>query len=75
MEGNKLGVYFSYKYEPLKVDMKNFMNLITNYLGILDKNDPPPIPEECGSGRGMKKCLSHSFFYDVKKLKDLNKVN
>jgi hypothetical protein len=55
--------------------MKNFMSLITNYLGVLDKKDPPPIPEECGSGKGMKKCLSHSFFYDVKKLRDLDKVN
>ncbi len=75
LEGNKLGVYFSYKYEPLKVDMKNFMNLITNYLGILDKNDPPPVPEECGSGKAMKKCLSHSFFFDLKKLEKLKKIN
>ena len=75
LEGNKLGVYFSYKYEPLKVDMKNFMKLITNYLGILDKKDPPPVPEECGSGKAMKKCLSHNFFYDSEKLKKIKKIN
>lgn len=76
-ESNRLGVYFSYQYEPLKVDMKNFKDLITNYLDVLYQKEPPPIPESCGTkeGKGMKKCLSHSFFYDVKKLKDLDKVN
>ena len=76
-ENNRLGVYFSHQYEPLKVDMKNFKDLITNYLDVLYKKEPPPIPESCGTktGKSMKKCLSHSFFYDVKKLKDLDKVN
>jgi len=73
IESNRLGVYFSYQYEPLKVDMKNFKDLITNYLDVLYKKEPPPIPESCGTkeGKSMKKCLSHSFFYDVKKLKEL----
>jgi hypothetical protein len=77
IEGNRLGVYFSYQYEPLKVDMKNFKDLITNYLDVLYKKEPPPIPESCGTktGKSMKKCLSHSFFYDVKKLRDLDKNN
>jgi len=77
IESNRLGVYFSYQYEPLKVDMKNFKDLITNYLDVLYKKEPPPIPESCGTkaGKSMKKCLSHSFFYDVKKLRDLDKVN
>ena len=77
IENNRLGVYFSHQYEPLKVNMKNFKDLITNYLDVLYQKEPPPIPESCGTkeGRGMKKCLSHSFFYDVKKLKDLDKVN
>jgi hypothetical protein len=77
IESNRLGVYFSYQYEPLKVDMKNFKDLITNYLDVLYKKEPPPIPESCGTkaGKSMKKCLSHSFFYDVKKLRDLDKNN
>ena len=76
-ENNRLGVYFSHQYEPLKVDMKNFKDLITNYLDVLYQKEPPPIPESCGTkeGKGMKKCLSHSFFYDVKKLRDLDKNN
>jgi len=77
VEGNRLNIHFSYKYAPVSVDMKNFINLITKYIDNLYLKEPPPIPDSCGlrGGYDKKKCLMHKHFYDVKKLKDLDKVN
>lgn len=68
---------FNHKHELIVEDIGkiNFKKL--KPVDVLYKKEPPPIPESCGTkeGKSMKKCLSHSFFYDLKKLKDLDKVN
>ena len=43
--------------------MNKFKNIITNYLEVMHKKNPPPPPEDCD------KCLMHKHFYDPKKLK------
>jgi hypothetical protein len=77
IEGNHLNIHFSYKYVPIFIDMKNFKNLITKYIDNLYLKEPLSIPDSCGlkGGYEKKKCLMHKYFYDVKKLKDLDKVN
>lgn len=72
MESNRLGVYFSHQYEPVKINMKNFMNLITKFISNLYQENPPPIPDSCGLPGYGKKCLAHKFFYDEAKLKKIN---
>lgn len=73
IEGNRLGVYFSHKYQSVNVDMKNFKNLITKFIDNLHLKEPPQIPDSCGlkGGYDAKKCLMHKYFYDVKKLKNI----
>jgi hypothetical protein len=72
IESNRLGVYFSHQYEPVKVNMKNFKDLITKFISNLYQKNPPPIPDSCSLPGYGKKCLSHKFFYDEAKLQKIS---
>ncbi len=67
--GDQIGVSFSYRFYKIPIDMQRFLKMITDHIDMLEKNDPPEPPSDCGA----KNCGMHRFFYDKKKLK--KKVN
>ena len=52
----------SHKFCEVPIDMKNFIQRITDYLDIMHQDQPPPPPEQCNN------CIMHKHFYDVNKL-------
>ena len=69
--GDQIGVSFSYRFYKIPIDMQRFLKMITDHIDMLEKNDPPEPPSDCGA----KKCGMHRFFYDKKKLKKSKKKN
>ena len=67
--GDQIGVSFSYRFYKIPIDMQRFLKMITDHIDMLEKNDPPEPPSDCGA----KKCGMHRFFYDKKKLKKSEK--
>ena len=60
----QMNINFAYKYRKVEIKQEAFMKFLTAYIDILYQKAPPPYPEDCG----VKKCFSHKFFYDEKKL-------
>ena len=67
--GDQIGVSFSYRFYKIPIDMQRFLKMITDHIDMLEKNDPPEPPSDCGA----KNCGMHRFFYDKKKLKKSEK--
>ena len=59
-----INVKFSHQFEKVDIDMKNFIQKITDYLDMLYQKKPPQPPDDCG-------CRMHKFFYNEDKLKEL----
>ena len=59
-----INVKFSHQFEKVDIDMKNFIQKITDYLDMLYKKNPPQPPDDCG-------CRMHKFFYNEERLKEL----
>ena len=59
---NGLNVQMSHQFCEVPIDMKNFIQKITDYLDVMHQDQPPPPPENCN------KCLMHKYFYDENKL-------
>ena len=66
---DQIGVSFSYRFYKIPIDMQRFLKMITDHIDMLEKNDPPEPPSDCGA----KKCGMHRFFYDKKKLRKKGK--
>ena len=67
--GHQIGISFSYGFCKVKIDMNKFKKMITEHIDMLEENDPPKPPSDCGA----KNCGMHRFFYDEKKLKLVGK--
>jgi len=57
-----INVKMSHKFCEVPIDMKNFIQRITDYLDIMHQDQPPPPPEQCNN------CIMHKHFYDETKL-------
>ena len=59
-------VPFSYKFEKVEINIKNYIKKVTNLIDMLILDEPPNPPESCG-------CNLYKYFYDKKKLKTTSK--
>ena len=71
VEGKSLLVDFSFSFEKVKYDPKNFKNFLTEYIDNLEQPCPPEVPDKCKNNKQRQHCYMHSFFYDEKKLKKI----
>ena len=65
---NNLTIKFDHQYENVKYDPENFMKFLTEYIDMLEGDNPPPIPPSCQVATNRQHCVMHNHFYDPKKL-------
>ena len=44
------------------------MKFLTEYIDMLEGDNPPPIPPSCQVATNRQHCVMHNHFYDPKKL-------
>ena len=63
-----LNIKFDHQYEDIVYNPDNFMNFLTSYIDMIEKDNPPPIPPSCQISTNRQDCVMHTYFYDQKKL-------
>ena len=68
-----LNIKFDHQYEDIVYNPDNFMNFLTSYIDMIEKDNPPPIPPSCQISTNRQHCVMHTYFYDQKKLNGRSK--